>query len=201
MVEEQYCYELYDAVGCQNPACTWTLYDPTSPENGGFCNTAAGMEGRFCNGTSGRRSESVIDSDTSDVFSSVATTIADALEVISKALPDGTSDHRTQPLLDLDEAIFNMLGTDFKVRATLHSPRLVVLCRLLPADRTDNAARSRSKGFADNCVTLIADLKGGDVLDLLGIVGDDVDTSTMSDQEKEDKRTQISDFLNIPEVI
>jgi hypothetical protein len=50
------------------------------------------------------------------------------LQVLSEALPAGSSEHRTPPLLDVDEAVFNILGADWKVRVSpprtaLHSVR------------------------------------------------------------------------------
>ena len=54
------------------------------------------------------------------------------------------------------------------------------------------------KALADNCVELIGDMKSGDVLDLMGLMGESTDG--MSDDEKEAGRLAINDLLFIPEV-
>ena len=65
--------------------CAWSLYDEGNPEGGGFCggdrDRGFGAEEEFCAGESGRHMETIIDVDTSDLVSSLATTVADALDV------------------------------------------------------------------------------------------------------------------------
>jgi hypothetical protein len=89
MVEPTNCFEVLEAGTCSDP-CTWTWYDEGDPDGGGYCGgTDAGES--FCAGESGRHSETIIDGDTSDGVSSLATTVADALDVLSEALPAGSS--------------------------------------------------------------------------------------------------------------
>ena len=87
MVEMSNCYEFEDAASCDPVAtpCAWSLYDEGNPDWGGSCggdrDRGFGVEEEFCAGESGRHMETIIDGDTSDLVSSLATTVADALDV------------------------------------------------------------------------------------------------------------------------
>jgi hypothetical protein len=53
--------------------------------------------------------------------------------------------------------------------------------------------------MAENCVTLIQDLKSGDALDLFEAMG--TSTDSMSAADKEEARNSVNDMLHVPEVI
>ena len=86
MVEMSNCMDFFDAASCDPSVCAWSPYDAGNPEFGGSCGAMVNDDGvlgdgQFCAGESGRHMETVIDGETSDLVSSLATTVADALDV------------------------------------------------------------------------------------------------------------------------
>jgi hypothetical protein len=99
---------------CPSETCQWSLNEENNPGLGGYC--VGGVAETYCDGVTARTLEELVDTDTSTGFNSIVNSFADALSLISDAMPAGGSDHRTPPLLDFDQAFYDILGTDLKVR-------------------------------------------------------------------------------------
>jgi hypothetical protein len=111
---EKNCFDAAQQQDCPSAFCSWSDYDPSDPSFGGSCATLSSDP--YCDGEKARTMQDLIDVDTSTGLNKLANGFADALALLSDAMPAGHSDHRTPPLLDFDQALYDVLGTDLKVQ-------------------------------------------------------------------------------------
>ena len=92
-------------------------------------------EDEYCPGAEGRKEEEWIDAQTSADLGSWLREAANALGIITEALPATTATRQgaTAPLLDFGQASLNFMNVDLR-------------------------------GLAQNCAAIVADLKAGDLL-------------------------------------